>query len=63
MSAQDGRVQRNTRAAGQAKTYASISLAHGGPLWLLAEAFASSPLFEDDPKPQLLRDVYNAIAG
>jgi hypothetical protein len=26
-------------------------------LWLLAEAFASSPLLEDDPEPQLLRDL------
>jgi hypothetical protein len=24
--------------------------------WLLAEAFASSPLLEGDPEPQLLRD-------
>ena len=32
-------------------------------LWLLAEAFASSPLLEDDPEPQLLRDFYNSTAG
>jgi hypothetical protein len=35
--------------------------------WLLAEAFASSPLLEDDleddPEPQLLRDKYDSIAG
>jgi hypothetical protein len=31
--------------------------------WLLAEAFASSPLFGDEPEPPLLRDIYNSIAG
>jgi hypothetical protein len=32
-------------------------------LWLLAEAFASSPLLEVDPEPQLLRDIYDSVAG
>ena len=32
-------------------------------LWLLAEAFASSPLLKDDPEPQLLRDMYDSVSG
>jgi hypothetical protein len=39
-----------------------LTLTRAAP-WLLAEAFASSPLLEDDPEPQLQRDKYDSIAG